>query len=109
MLFYFSVLRIYAVEISVTDKNDENPKIINHPEPFQATVGSDAKINTRVYQLLAFDPDTTADIKFYLEGNKINVVHRYNNMVNEFSKMILHVSYRPSSFPIFPIFKILIF
>jgi hypothetical protein len=66
-------LRIYQVDITVTDKNDENPVISNHPRPFQATVEFIASPGTQVYQLTAFDPDTTSDVKFYITGKIYNL------------------------------------
>ena len=64
----FAVLKTYLVDISVNDVNDEAPQITNHPIPYQAAVETVSSIGTLVYQLSAYDPDTTADVKFYLEG-----------------------------------------
>ncbi|XP_071179939.1 neural-cadherin-like isoform X3 [Mytilus edulis] len=66
------VLKTYLVDISVNDVNDEAPQITNHPIPYQAAVETVSSIGTLVYQLSAYDPDTTADVKFYLDAPNDN-------------------------------------
>uniref|UniRef100_T1J876 Cadherin domain-containing protein n=1 Tax=Strigamia maritima TaxID=126957 RepID=T1J876_STRMM len=54
------------VIIRIKDVNDELPYFINRPLPMQAVVKLNAPPGTPVYKLQARDPDTDANIHFFL-------------------------------------------
>ena len=54
------------VIIQVRDVNDEPPYFINRPLPMQAVVKLNAPPNTAIFTLQARDPDTDANIHYFL-------------------------------------------
>lgn len=52
--------------IALKDVNDEPPYFINRPLPMQAVVQLNAPPNTPVFTLQARDPDTDANIHYFI-------------------------------------------
>ena len=62
------------VKIKLTDVNDEEPRFVNVPRPFLATVSQNAPPGTSVYQLMARDDDKDSVLSYNLESGMYNSV-----------------------------------
>ena len=75
MMFRFFFLPVAGphqqpVRIKLTDVNDELPEFVNVPNPFLATVSTNAAPGTSVYQLMAQDADEDSHIRYSLESGE---------------------------------------
>ena len=58
------------VKIKLTDVNDEEPRFVNVPRPFLATVSQNAPPGTSVYQLMSRDDDKDSILQYNLESGE---------------------------------------
>ena len=66
--FLFAATMEQPVKIKLTDINDEEPRFVNVPRPFLATVSQNSPPGTSVYQLMAWDDDKDSVLKYSLES-----------------------------------------
>ena len=68
---FFPVQFEQPVKIRLTDVNDEEPRFVNVPRPFLATVSQNAPPGTSVYQLMARDDDKDSIVHYNLESGRL--------------------------------------
>ena len=62
------------VKIKLTDVNDEEPRFVNVPRPFLATVSQNAPPGTSVYQLMSRDDDKDSILQYNLESGELYIL-----------------------------------